>query len=110
MRFRKHERSKRVIISTRLIIVLGLVAIMLLPSTSVCAAAVPLSHATSYQSVVINDIPYMPWVKWFICLFLIGSSIYELKECVEKKKFSHGLMAIIGIIITLFLLPYIFKL
>ena len=40
-----------------------------------------------YQPVVINDIPYMPWVKWFICLFLVGSSIYELKECVRRKSF-----------------------
>ena len=110
MRFRKHERSKRVIISTRLIIALGLAAIMLLPSTSVCAAAIPLSHMDPIQAIKTNDIPYMTWVKWFICLFLVGSSIYELKECVEKKRFSNGLLAIIGIIITLFLVPYIFKL
>ena len=97
-------------ISTRLIIALGLAAIMLMPSTSVWAAAVSLSHMATIQAIKTNDIPYMPWVKWFICLFLVGSSIYELKECVEKKKFSHGLMAIIGIIITLFLVPYIFKL
>jgi len=83
---------------------------MLIPSTSVWAAALPLRHTATYQSVVINDIPYMPWVKWFICLFLVGSSIYELKECVEKKRFIHGLIAIIGIIITLFLVPSIFKL
>ena len=110
MRFRKHERSKRVRLLTRLAIALGLAAIMLLPSTSVWAAAVPLSHSTSYQPVAINDIPYMPWVKWGICLFLVGSSIYELKECVQKKRFIHGLIAIIGIIITLFLVPSIFKL
>ena len=110
MRFRGLERSKRVRFLTRLIIALGLAAIMLMPSTSVWAAAVPLSHTATYQPVAINDIPYMPWVKWGICLFLVGSSIYELKECVEKKKFSHGLLAIIGIIITLFLVPYIFKL
>ena len=97
-------------ISTRLIMALGLAAIMFIPSTSVWAAADPLSHMTPIQAIKINDIPYMPWVKWFICLFLVGSSIYELKECVEEKKFSHGLMAIIGIIITLFLVPYIFKL
>ena len=95
---------------TRLIVALGLAAIMLLPSTSVWAAVGPLSHMVAIQAIKTNDIPYMPWVKWFICLFLVGSSIYELKECVEKKKFSHGLMAIIGIIITLFLVPYIFKL
>ena len=97
-------------ISTRLIIALGLAAIMLMPSTSVWASTVSLSHMGTIQAIKTNDIPYMTWVKWFICIFLVGSSIYELKECVEKKKFSHGLMAIIGIIITLFLVPYIFKL
>lgn len=57
----------------------------------------------------VSDVPYISFAKWAICLFLIGGSIWELRECVYKKKFMNGLFAIIGIIITILMVPSIFK-
>jgi hypothetical protein len=59
--------------------------------------------------IATNDIPYISIAKWVICLFLIGSDIYNLKQFIQKKQVMNGLIGIISIIITIFMVPYIFK-